>query len=215
MSDHHTDAATLERRLHRVVNAPDLIVLTGDMVKHFTALPWLEPYEGFLQQDEWERMIAMIRSKWSKAEIVTVAGNHDFFLNGFVDGIHAFDKTEPELKHVLGLKIAGFSGIPELMGRWRDEIDPRHNKALYQMLADVAHDADILVTHAGPCRMLDRVHSGKHVGFKGMLKVMDTKLKNLSHHLFGHIHEDNGIEERNRVVYSNAATTIHEFDIKT
>ncbi len=51
----------------------------------------------------------------------------------------------------------------------------------------------ILVTHYPPYGILDRLWSGRHVGYPEFEKFIKAKKPLL--HIFGHIHEDTGIEK--------------------
>ncbi|NPA22003.1 MAG: YfcE family phosphodiesterase [Candidatus Micrarchaeota archaeon] len=60
---------------------------------------------------------------------------------------------------------------------------------------------DVLFTHAPPYNILDRITSGAHVGSKALREIVDERPPLL--HVFGHIHEEIGVEKRGRSVYVN------------
>ena len=79
----------------------------------------------------------------------------------------------------------------------------------------VPTDIDILITHAPPYKILDKAIKNNgydHVGVKAIAKYLEkTKAKI---HVFGHIHEAKGKEERNGIRFYNVAETMEEINLK-
>jgi Icc-related predicted phosphoesterase len=75
---------------------------------------------------------------------------------------------------------------------------------LEDKFALIEDDTNILLTHTPPYEILDKNAKGVHCGSL-YLSLRIQKLKNLKCSIFGHIHEANGIEKQNGVIYVNAA----------
>jgi len=75
---------------------------------------------------------------------------------------------------------------------------------------NIPEDTEVLITHGPAHGTLDQnISSGKVKSFG--CKILETelqKLKKLKLHLFGHVHEAKGVEKKNGVIFSNAATGI-------
>ena len=152
------------------------------------------------------------------AQVVVIRGNHDFVDLGRWFGGDVFefgaDGTSFEFK---GLKISGVRGINWIVGEWSDELtDPEWRDAM-RLFPD---DCDMLLTHAPPRNILDSSY-GSHYGadilasyvHRRMIKSDEDGAKPLRAHFFGHIHEANGSENIEGILFSNAATTHIVHDI--
>jgi hypothetical protein len=64
---------------------------------------------------------------------------------------------------------------------------------------------DILVTHTPPLGYLDQTRNGSHVGCPALAKRIQDIQPKVS--IFGHIHESNGYEIDNEILYINACTS--------
>lgn len=220
LSDHHGGAASLRCLLEPYRGEhPDLVLVTGDMIGHFTKMgpPWLDPfYEGAQQSKEWEAMVDVINEIFEGVEIVSTTGNHDFCDYAIEGSVKSFDTACPTMIEVHGLKIAGFTGVSYIAGRWRNELDDRSVRLMLEVLAEVGKEADILMTHTGPHGILDfaskSTRAQEHIGFKGMWSVI-RNFPNLKLHVFGHTHEAAGTMRRGNVLFSNASCTVNKIVI--
>jgi Icc-related predicted phosphoesterase len=193
----------------------DLLIIAGDLTARDQEREYWQ-FNNWLECQEYKKKII-------------VAGNHDHYLyeginigdNPFKDagGEYLFDAgTEFE-----GLKIWGSPWTTTFQG-----MNPRGRAFTVhtdEQLADkfekIQHDIDILVTHSPPFGILDLVpyrdfiKGAEHVGSRYLYAwfkyVGRPKL-----HVFGHIHECYGMEERfagynDTMVKSVNASYVNEF----
>lgn len=81
-------------------------------------------------------------------------------------------------------------------------INDKDRKKLFDKIPE---DTNILITHCPPYGILDKLYDNKCVGDKVLLDCINTRLKSLKYHAFGHIHEANGLLIKDGVTYINAA----------
>jgi Icc-related predicted phosphoesterase len=174
----------------------DLLIVSGDFTardtnqEHQDVLDWLD-----IQDYE---------------KVVVIAGNHD----GFLEKNPEFYKQSAitylcdsgcEFK---GYKIWGSPWTP-IFCDWHFMLPIAKRKEKWAL---IPNDIDILITHGPPYRVLDKVPSYEkdnefeHVGCYELKKRVDSPLmKNLSLHVFGHIHEGYGQMEIGKTRYVNCA----------
>ncbi|MCQ2295230.1 MAG: metallophosphatase domain-containing protein [Bacteroidales bacterium] len=138
---------------------------------------------------------------------VFVAGNHDMCLYG-AEGIEGL----PEDVHYLcnsGVEIDGwrFWGIPLFM---EDSI----NGSQKDYYKQIPSDTDILVTHQPPLGILDLTDYGSGLSHHGdsILRECVGALS-LKYHLFGHEHDDSGVQKQGNTVFSNASMLDNSYSI--
>ncbi len=91
-----------------------------------------------------------------------------------------------------GLRFAGVGGM-----------DPRGSiERLLSVLPEGG--VDVLLSHHPPKGVLDRVFFGLRAGLRELWRVIEAARPGL--HLFGHIHESPGVEEREGVLFVNAGS---------
>lgn len=180
--------------LHDRIALPegDLLLHAGDATMRGTA-PEIEAF------DEW---LASLPHRYK----VVVAGNHDFLF-----------QTEPEaarglLRSAVYLEDSGVTldGVSIWGSPWQPWFfDWAFNLArgapLRAVWDKIPAATDVLVTHGPPHGVLDRVaRSGRSVGCEELLVAVERVRPRL--HLFGHIHEGYGREERNGTLFLNASS---------
>lgn len=81
------------------------------------------------------------------------------------------------------------------------KLDRRGLKEKWKM---IPKGVDVLLTHTPPFGILDRCKSGSEAGCEELL----TELERIQpkYHVFGHIHDGYGIEQRKNTVFLNAST---------
>lgn len=84
---------------------------------------------------------------------------------------------------------------------------------LKQIWKQIPDDTTILITHGPPYGILDECQDGAIVGCQD-LEERIQELKQLKLHVFGHIHEAYGIEQRNGIYFANACSCTAEYKIK-
>jgi Icc-related predicted phosphoesterase len=168
----------------------DVVVFCGDA----TGRDSIRELPGFLQWFE----------DYPAEHKIMIPGNHDW----------DFDKVQPEIlaEHGItmlfdtsividGIKFYGTAWQPyfcdwayNLRASWQ------LTKA-YELIPD---DTDVLITHCPPFGIQDKAADGDYCGSKELLKrvrVVKPKL-----HLFGHIHEGYGIDNRDpNTIFANAS----------
>lgn len=169
------------------------------------------------KEREWKDIVDSLVALPHKHKII-VPGNHDFFIEKnpkeikkqlAKENIIVLDEVNP----VCLINDIVFGGIPfvtNLRGwaynRTEEQIMEHfhYNPALYE--------ADILITHAPPHGIRDKVESGLNVGtltysnriFSGGLRPI--------HWIFGHIHEDYGVTIIEQTTFHNVAMCNRDYD---
>ena len=134
---------------------------------------------------------------------VFVLGNHDDCLidadiSGLDDNCFVLDNKGIEIE---GIIIYGVPAFIEFSINGEEE----------KFINSIPKNTDILVTHQPPYGILD-FSDGIHYGSPLLLKrLMEIKPR---FHLFGHIHDDYGIEKRTHTLYSNASIVDDNYVLK-
>lgn len=203
----------------------ELVLITGDMLPNFPPM-WVEGFEEEQRKRQygmWCQIAERFQNTWPNAALVAVPGNHDWCDYAIPGLVRSFDKLQGETITVKGLKISGFRGVPWFSGNWHGELADR---AIDFLIAELDYSADIFLTHTPPYGILDTPMGFfenpedfgdiRHVGAVGFEQFLTNNpwIKR-RYHCFGHIHECGGNKfTRNNVIYSNAAGTLNELEIK-
>lgn len=138
------------------------------------------------------------------ANKLVIAGNHDRLLEeqpkaarGLLGEVHYLSDSGVEL---CGLRFWGSPWQPEF-GGWAFNLPP--GEPLARKWQKIPTSTDVLVTHCPPNGLLDRIHSGIHIGCPELLHVVDLIKPRL--HVFGHAHEGAGTLYRGETWFANAA----------
>ena len=137
---------------------------------------------------------------------IVVAGNHDWPLQTTGNEARALlgddiVYLEEQGATVLDLRIWGSPWQPEFFG-WAFNL-PR-GPALAEKWAAIPMDLDVLITHGPPRGIGDRVSSTRAEGDDDLLERVRIVRPRL--HLFGHIHEDGGVWDRDGTMFANVTT---------
>jgi Icc-related predicted phosphoesterase len=135
---------------------------------------------------------------------IFIAGNHDFyaqrqpaeFRSLIPSAVHYL---ENESIVVRGIRIWGSPYTPYFGGMAFNQKRGKNSKAIWDLIPD---DTDILVTHGPPHGILDHTYRYTHVGCEE-LKIKIDQIKP-RYHIFGHIHEQPGVERIAETTYMNA-----------
>lgn len=137
---------------------------------------------------------------------ILIAGNHDFF----------FEKNEKEeIQEILPKNIhylnnssitiegVNFYGSPitPFFHNWA--FNRERGKEIKQYWDEISDNTDVLITHGPPFGILDKTVRGEKVGCEELL--LAVKRIKPKFHIFGHIHEDYGIVEKNETTFINAS----------
>jgi 3',5'-cyclic AMP phosphodiesterase CpdA len=167
-------------------------------------------------------------------DALTVAGNHDFFLDPSIPDGHHFRswvirrpftvdyllQSFPSVTYLQdsgveidGVKFFGSPWTPYFHG-WAfnfPEYDALAGSVAKETWSKIPGDTNVLITHGPPAGILDRVESANGDTRAGdpHLRERIEKLRALRLHVFGHLHESNGVERikrwREEVTFVNAA----------
>lgn len=136
---------------------------------------------------------------------VMIAGNHDFlaekdpglFSSLIPEGVTYLNDSGTE---VGGLKIWG-SPIQPWFYDWA--FNRQRGADIKKHWDMIPEDTDILITHGPPHGILDKCESGDVVGCEDLMaRVLEVNPKL---HVFGHIHEAHGMEQRGKTTFVNAS----------
>ena len=175
---------------------PSILVVTGD----FTDCGSRQEIEAF---NEW---LGYVKHRFHSSIIIT--GNHEY--EGFLyDAATRGDDDEAMLKkmlsnatHVLINEAVTVCGITFYgVGWWFSHKASRPGDTVgthkeYHRYNEIPMDADVLLTHAAPRGVLDRMEDTKqHWGSSATLRDAIERVGPKAH-LFGHIHEQRGVWEK-------------------
>ena len=145
---------------------------------------------------------------------IFVAGNHDFFFEGETPkSIQRFLNENTFYLYnssveIDGIKIWGSPYTPTFFN-WAFNLD--RGKVIAKIWKQIPTDTDILVTHGPPFGILDKTISGLNVGCEELLKkVNQIKPK---YHLFGHIHENYGIQRNEFTTFMNGSVLNERYEM--
>lgn len=197
ISDTHGRHTSLSQSIEAIENI-DVLVHSGD-------------FSDYGIPEETAFFLDWFRSLPSKYKIL-IAGNHDdaFFeadevMNAFdLSGIHYLIDESIEIN---GMKFYGSPWTPSPFGG-SFTFYPGEGEPIWEKIPD---DVDVLITHTPKYNVLDMARMQyriQNLGCKHLQKRIE-QLPNLKAHLFGHIHEANGIVEKEGIKHSNAATKLH------
>lgn len=179
----------------------DLLIIAGDLTAR-------DEYKEYLDFASW-----LFKQKYKKK--ILVAGNHDNWIsktpmlpNTFPDCEYLCD-SETEFE---GLKIWGapwsktFKRMNPKCKAFTVDIEEELDNIFYR----IPNDVDILVTHEAPYGILDKIDysegesSAFSVGSHSL--IYHSRMRQPKLHVFGHIHEDYGLDnESEKIIFVNAS----------
>ena len=135
---------------------------------------------------------------------VVIAGNHDLLFGSAGSSGQKLLSNAIYLKDeeiiLEGVKIYGSPIVPKV-GHGAFEL--RSDVMREGVWRNIPDDTDVLVTHGPPRGILDQTKRGWAVGCEPLARRVRDVKPHL--HLFGHIHESYGVEERDGTTFGNAA----------
>lgn len=191
---------------HQNIKIPkcDILIHAGD----------LSMVGSWIELNAFNNWLGTLQAK----HIVLVPGNHDWlFAENEREARSIVDKANILIEESItleGLKIYGFPHQPRF-GDWAFNVD-RDSPEMQRIVNRIPVDTDILVTHGPPAAVLDYIpRSKENVGCRLLANAVNNRerLPNLTHHIFGHIHEGAGQEIKNGVRYINAAQLDERYQV--
>ena len=197
---------------HNSIEIPecDLLIHAGDF-----------SYVGnpidILELDFW---FGKLKQSGKVKEIVAIAGNHDWVCEKNPSYAASLFKNciylNEQPAEVMGLKFFG-SPIQPWFCDWA--FNRQRGTEIARHWAKIPDDTQVLVTHGPPFGILDQVWiqpynkltGPEHLGCEELRKKVDS-LKDLKLHVFGHIHDSNGMQTNaNGQIFINAAICSEEY----
>jgi len=160
----------------------DVLVMAGDSTSHGTTM----------------QMIAFINwfEQFPHKHKIYVAGNHDAavfkrpeFIVPLMESGGITYLIDQEIV-IDGVKFYGSPWMPEY-NNWHFMLD-RGSEELAKARRDIPEDTEVLITHCPPYGILDYSITRVFYGCEVLRERIDSGLRNLKAHIFGHIHEQHG-----------------------
>jgi len=188
---------------HNQLNLPkgEMLIHAGDVSSRGTKEQVLEFIEWFSSQDYKYKIF--------------IAGNHDFFLEK--ENKENIDSIIPSNINYLndsGIEIEGIKiwGSPVQPWFYDWAFNRERGEEINKHWELIPEDTDILITHGPPFGILDETLRGERVGCVDLLNKVNLVKPKL--HVFGHIHEDYGVEEKGETTYVNASVVNLHYEMQ-
>jgi Icc-related predicted phosphoesterase len=186
----------------------------GDLLIHSGDFTNIGAPRAIIEFNNW---LGEIKHKY-KYGIVLIAGNHDFLFekNYYYAKSLITNATYLQDDRIIinNYKIYGSPWQPRFYD-WAFNVD--RGEMIKKIWNKIPEDTDILITHGPPYEIRDfsiyNHGKDKNVGCKDLLEVINTKLKNLKLHVFGHIHHDYGTLQKNNILYVNASSCNEKYKL--
>jgi len=177
----------------------ELILPEGDCIIHagdFTEAGSKKETKNFL---EWFSSLEFDHK-------ILIAGNHDFYLE---KKFYKLDQIIPNNIHYLqdsGVRIdnINFWGSPYIPDDNNWAFSKNRGKQISEHWDKIPVDTNILITHSPPFGIMDELDNKLMVGCKN-LKGRLKKLQ-LSHHIFGHVHNEYGKTKISKTLFVNSSS---------
>jgi Icc-related predicted phosphoesterase len=136
---------------------------------------------------------------------VLIAGNHDFLAEKEPDLFQSLIPPSVTYLNDSGVEIGGLKIWGSPIQPWfYDWAFNRQRGAEIRKHWDlIPADTDILITHGPPYGILDKTAQGEVVGCADLMERVNAIQPRL--HVFGHIHEGHGMEQRGKTTFVNAS----------
>lgn len=179
---------------HSLINIPtgDVIIHAGDFSEAGTKAETVNFLQWF--------------SSLPHSHKILVAGNHDFYLE---KNSGSFQDIIPTNIHYLkdsGICIENinFWGAPYTRGNGSWAFNKNSGSEIMEHWELIPSNTDFLITHSPPFRILDELNDKRHIGCDKLLKrILEIAP---AYHIFGHNHNDYGIERTSNTVFVNSSS---------
>jgi len=178
-----------------------IVVPDGDVFVHCGDLTYRGDPKAIGAVGTWVRSLP-------HAHKLVIAGNHDLlFENGLVMARHALGDGHDGLVYLQdsGITIEGvrFWGSPWQPWFYDWAFNLQRGPDIAAKWALIPDSTDVLITHGPPLGILDLAPIGGHVGCGDLLDRIAIVRPKV--HVFGHIHEGSGVEQRDGTTFVNAS----------
>jgi len=179
---------------HAAIKIPpgDLIIHAGDFTEAGTRAETLNFLNWF--------------SSLPHTHKILVAGNHDFFLEKNTNSLNEIIPANIHYLQDSGVCInnINFWGAPFTRGNGSWAFNKKTGEEIREHWDLIPGNTNFLITHSPPFRILDELDNKKHIGCdKLRLRVKEI---NPAYHIFGHNHNDYGIERTAGTVFVNSSS---------
>ncbi len=163
------------------------------------------PYqEGWLRRNYAKSIVDWLHGR----PMIALQGNHDYVMLADILTSYGAEQAvqlnaHPGTCTIDGIDFGGFSNIPYIIGEWNHESKGAElNDACHRTMS---RNPQVLLTHAPPHGILDA--AGKdHYGIQQLTGKLLYTPHRITHHLFGHVHEDGGkTKEHEGIKFFNSA----------
>ena len=223
MADLHGRIPKLPKAI--LASRVDLLLLCGDItpndIKNWDMSRWNDrrcdvAKEGVAQRLWWDtKFMPWVKGFKEVGKIVFVKGNHDFLDAEAIPDIIALN-TGSRVIEVDGVKIGLLAGSMKYKGEWNDEVDEYE---MQQRILNMDPSIDILVSHVPPLGIMDKsFHGDQRIGCNSLRDALlgitsfgetiePPYFTKARFHLFGHCHEQRGMDKIGDVTFLNCSET--------
>lgn len=179
---------------HNSINIPpgDLIIHAGDFTEAGTKAETLNFLSWF--------------SSLPHTYKILVAGNHDFYLERNSNSIAGVIPANIHYLEDSGVCInnINFWGAPYTRGNGSWAFNRKTGEDIMKHWNLIPHNTNFVITHTPPFRILDELDNKRHIG----CDLLHKRIKEIApaYHIFGHNHNDYGIERTAKTVFVNSSS---------
>lgn len=191
----------------------DVLLIAGDVViDNYSGIPGAE-YWDRSQQAAWMRDAFDKWLNWLPYDnIIGIAGNHDFVLEGKLGKVLHWTYLEDESVEIDGILFHGSPWVPTF-GGWAFM---KPDRELSEHWDRIPKETDVLITHGPPWGYGDLTDGTwgppEHVGSNSLRWRLDNDFPNLKLHVFGHIHPARGVWEFDNRTYANVTHVNNKYE---
>ncbi|CAN5131477.1 metallophosphoesterase [soil metagenome] len=137
---------------------------------------------------------------------ILIGGNHDFYLEKNNDNLKEIIPPNVHYLKESGICIdnVNFWGSPVTPGNGNWAFNLTQGNDLLNHWNLIPKNTDFLITHSPPFMILDELNSRRHIGCLYLQKKVQEL--QIPYHIFGHNHNDYGIERTRNTVFVNASS---------
>ena len=205
-SDIHGSKALINLLIHEIIDKEqiDALIIAGDIApKNFDASYSFSEIK-LIQKEKVEEICKLLRNV--NIPVLMLIGNDDHITDEEWDNIlrnYGILNLNMASYPIKGLKITGFQYVLPTPWNTNNELPEEDLGVRLKSMEKQIDNKTILVTHAPPFGVLDKLINGQHVGSSSIYKLVEDKQPLF--HIFGHIHEAFGQDKIGNTVCCNAS----------